>query len=333
MTTGKEKRAGGSQSARAGKPKPKEKDKDIPTMKRFQSAESQRRYSRQMRDKGKRIGFVPTLGALHEGHLALIRKARSQSDIVVVSIFVNPLQFGPGEDYDRYPRDLARDMDLARQNGVDAVFVPEVAEMYPPEFAAKISMGSLTEKMCGASRPGHFDGVCTVVMKLLGVVQPHRLYLGRKDAQQLRILERMIADLNLDVKVTACPTVREKDGLAVSSRNLGLSEAHREQAPRLHAALRLAQREILVEHVRDPQMLTRKMRKQIASGSEIDIEYIAVIDPETFEELPTLTGRVLIAVAARLGDVRLIDNIQINVPGGRMAEGFATGRTPRSSGR
>ncbi len=331
MTTGKEKRAGGSQSARAGKPKAK--DKDVHTMKRFQSSESQRRYSRQMRDKGKRIGFVPTLGALHEGHLALIRKARSQGDIVVVSIFVNPLQFGPGEDYDRYPRDLARDMDLARENGVDAIFVPEVAEMYPPGFAAKISMGPMTEKMCGASRPGHFDGVCTVVMKLLGVVQPHRLYLGRKDAQQLRILERMIEDLNLDVKVTACPTVREKDGLAVSSRNVVLSKAHREQAPRLYAALRLAQREILVEHVRDPQMLTRKMREHIESGSEIDIEYIAVIDPETFEDLPTLTGRVLIAVAARLGDVRLIDNIQINVPGGRMAEGFATGRTPRPSGR
>jgi pantoate--beta-alanine ligase len=260
------------------------------------------------------------MGALHEGHLSLVRKARSQNDVVVLSIFVNPLQFAPGEDYERYPRDLARDMDRAREAGVDAVFIPEAPDLYPEGFTTRVTIGTMGERLCGAGRPGHFDGVCTVVLKLLGIVQPHRLYLGQKDAQQLIILERMIADLNVDVKVVACPTVREKDGLALSSRNRYLTEAERGEAPRLYAALRMAQREILVGNERDANRLRARMHDAITAKSGIEIEYIALVDPETLEERPVLGGRTLIAVAARVGTARLIDNILINVPGGRMAE-------------
>ena len=292
-------------------------------MKRLQSAESQRRFSRQMREEAKRIGFVPTMGAFHEGHLTLMRKARGQNDVVVVSIFVNPLQFGPGEDYEKYPRDLARDLDKARAEGVDAVFIPEPAEMYPPGFSTKISVGPMADKLCGAQRPGHFDGVCTVVLKLLGIVQPHRLYVGQKDAQQAILLQKMLIDLDVDVRTTVVPTQRDKDGLAMSSRNRYLNEEERAMAPRLYEALRLAQREILVGGERDPKALAARMRDLILSGTKFEIEYLEMVDPETLDPRPILTGRLLIAIAARLGPARLIDNLQINVPGGRMAERFA----------
>jgi len=296
-------------------------------MKRLQSPGSMRRFAQQKRHAGRRIGFVPTMGALHEGHLALIRKARGQNDVVVVSIFVNPLQFGQGEDYERYPRDLARDMDLAREGGVDAVFVPEIADLYPEGYATRVTVGPLGERLCGATRPGHFDGVCTVVMKLLGIVQPHRLYLGEKDAQQLIILERMVADLDVDVRIVACTTVRDKDGLAVSSRNRYLTPEQRHQAPRLYQALRLAQREILIGHERDPERMAARMRDHIAAGPDFRIDYIELVDPETLRPRPVLTGRTLIALAAWLGETRLIDNIMVNVPGGRVAEGLGlTGR-------
>ncbi len=294
--------------------------------KRFQSAESQRRYAREMCESGKKIGFVPTMGAFHEGHLALIRRARSQNDIVVVSVFVNTLQFGPGEDFDRYPRDLARDMDLARELEVDAVFVPDVQEMYPPGFATRVTTGPFADKLCGAFRPGHFDGVCTVVMKLLGIVHPTRIYLGEKDAQQLLILQRMISDMGLDVKVVACPTERAKDGLALSSRNLQLSPEDRARAPRIYGALRLAQREILVQNTRDPHQLRERMKAHIMQDDAFDIQYIAMVDPESLEERPVLEGRTLIAIAAVLSNIRLIDNILINVPGGRMAQSIRVRR-------
>ena len=183
-------------------------------MKRFQSVESQQRFSRQVRAEGQKIGCVPTMGALHAGHLSLVKKARSQNGVVIVSIFVNPLQFGEGEDFERYPRDLARDLDQLRDAGVDAVFLPEAHEMYGEDFVTQVTAGAMGTKMCGAYRPDHFDGVCTVVAKLLGIVMPHRIYMGEKDAQQLVVLRRMIADLNFDVRLVACPIVREKDGLA-----------------------------------------------------------------------------------------------------------------------
>lgn len=298
-------------------------------MKRFQSAESQRRFSRQAREAGRKIGFVPTLGAFHEGHLSLIRRARAQNDLVVVSVFVNPLQFGPGEDFERYPRDLARDLDRARDAGADAIFVPEVAEMYPPGFAARVTVGPIAAKLCGASRPAHFDGVCTVVLKLLGIVQPHRIYLGEKDAQQVVLLQKMIDELSVDVKVVPCPTVREKDGLALSSRNAYLTPTERTAAPRLYQALRFAQREILVGGERDPEKLRARMAERITEATDIAIEYIAMVDPETLEERTTLTGRTLIALATRLGSTRLIDNLLIHVPGGRMADKVAMTREKR----
>jgi pantoate--beta-alanine ligase len=289
-------------------------------MKRFQSAESQRRHSRQAREAGQKIGLVPTMGAFHEGHLSLIRRARGQNDLVVVSIFVNPIQFGPDEDYERYPRDLARDLDRAREAGADAVFLPEVEEMYPPGFSSRVTVGPITERLCGATRPGHFDGVCTVVLKLLGIVLPHRVYLGEKDAQQLIVLQKMVDELNVDVKIVPCPTVREKDGLAMSSRNAYLTEEERALAPRIYRALRFAQREILVGGERDPERLRARMTEQLTAGAPLAVEYLAMVDPETLEDRATLSGRTLIAVAVGLGRARLIDNLLIHVPGGRMAE-------------
>lgn len=292
-------------------------------MKRFQSVESQQRFSRQVCAEGGKIGFVPTMGAFHAGHLSLVKKARSQNDIVIVSIFVNPLQFSEGEDFERYPRDLARDLDQLRDAGVDAVFLPEPHEMYGENFTTTISVGEMATRMCGAYRPGHFDGVCTVVAKLLGIVMPQRIYLGEKDAQQLVILRRMIADLNIDVRVVAGPIVREKDGLALSSRNTYLSEAERAEAPRLYEALRLAQREILVGQARDPIALTAKMRAHIEASRHLRVRYIEMVDPESLEPREVLTGRTLIALSVDLGETHLIDNLLINVPGGRMAAGFS----------
>jgi pantoate--beta-alanine ligase len=305
---------------------PKKTAPDPEGMKRFQSAESQRRFSRQAREAGKKIGLVPTMGAFHEGHLSLIRRARGQNDLVVVSIFVNPIQFGPGEDFQRYPRDLARDLDRAREAGADAVFVPEADEMYPPGFSTRVSVGPIAGRLCGATRPGHFDGVCTVVLKLLGIVQPHRVYLGEKDAQQLVVLQKMVDELNVDVKIVPAPIVREKDGLALSSRNAYLTEEERAQAGRLYKALRFAQREILVGGERDPERLRQRMTDMIREGTDFEIEYLAMVDPETLEERQTLGGRTRIAVAARLGRARLIDNLLIHVPGGRMADKVSMGR-------
>ncbi len=322
-----DKAGAGVQSTTRGSPSAVKASIGAATTKRFQSAESQRRFSRQMCEEGKKIGFVPTMGAFHDGHISLMRKARSQNDVVVVSIFVNPLQFGPGEDFNRYPRDLARDMDQAREVGVDAVFVPDVSEMYPQGFTTEVMVGPMAKRMCGADRLGHFNGVCTVIMKLLGIVQPDRMYLGQKDAQQLVIIQRMIEDLSVNTKVVAVATVREKDGLAMSSRNALLSLEERAQAPRLYEALRLAQREILLEEVRDPRQLQARMRDHILRDEVFRIDYIAMVDPETLVDRSVLTGRTLIALAAHLGQTRLIDNILINVPGGRMAEGIgALGR-------
>jgi pantoate--beta-alanine ligase len=294
----------------------------VDTMKRFQSAASQWRWSRDAVEAGKKIGLVPTMGAFHEGHLSLIKKAVSQNDLTVVSIFVNPLQFGKGEDFSAYPRDLARDTDLAREMGVDAIFIPDPTDMYPAGYCTLVSAGPLAERLCGANRPGHFDGVCTVVTKLIGIVQPSRIYLGEKDAQQLYILQRMISDLDLFVKVVGCSTVREKDGLAMSSRNAYLSPEDRAEAIKLHEALRLVQKAILLENARDAADLKERMQSHIIAGGRFEIDYIAIVDPESLDDREVLTGRTLIAIAARIGGTRLIDNILINVPGGQLAAGL-----------
>lgn len=259
-----------------------------------------------------RVGFVPTMGYLHEGHLSLIRRARAECEAVVVSIFVNPTQFGPGEDYERYPRDEARDLALLEREAVDVVFVPTVEEMYPPGFSTWVEVtGPLAERLEGASRPGHFRGVATVVLKLFHLVQPHRAYFGEKDAQQLRIIRRMTTDLNLPIEIVACPIVREPDGVALSSRNVYLSPTEREHARALSRSLALARRLILEEGVREAAEVRRRLREYLRAAPGVALDYVSLAHPETLEEVERIEGPVLVLVAARVGSARLIDNTLI----------------------
>ena len=260
------------------------------------------------RREEKSIGFVPTMGYLHEGHLALIRRARAENGFVVVSIFVNPTQFGPAEDFDRYPRDLDRDLDLCRAAGVDLVFAPEVAEMYPPGYQTYVEVEKLSQGLCGASRPGHFRGVATVVTKLFNIVAPDRAYFGEKDAQQLRVIKRMVADLNLPVAIVPVPTVREPDGLAMSSRNTYLSPDERRAALVLYRALSLAA-ELFAQGERRAEVLLTRMRELIAAEPLARIDYVAVVDDETLTPVEEIDRPVLVALAVFIGRTRLIDNL------------------------
>lgn len=266
------------------------------------------------RRAGARIGLVPTMGYLHEGHLALVRRVRAECDVVVVSIFVNPLQFGPREDYARYPRDLARDCRLLEPEGVDLVFAPPVEEMYPRPQLAFVEVERLGEGLCGRSRPGHFRGVATVVAKLFHIVEPHVAYFGEKDYQQLQIVRRMVADLNFPVEVVGVPTVREPDGLAMSSRNVYLGPEERRAATVLYRALQLARRRV-AEGERDAAALRQAVAGCIAAEPLARLDYAEVVDAETLEPVERLQGRVLVAVAAWFGGARLIDNAVIEVPG------------------
>lgn len=252
------------------------------------------------------VGAVPTMGYLHEGHLALVRRARAENDHVVVSIFVNPTQFGPNEDYARYPRDPERDLALLRAEGVDAVFMPSVEEMYPEGFATYVNVERLTERLEGAHRPGHFRGVTTVVTKLFHILQPHRAYFGQKDAQQLIVIRRMTRDLAFPVDIVDVPTVREPDGLAMSSRNVYLSPDERRAATVLFRALERA-RQLWDAGVRDGDRLREAMREVIDSEPLARADYVSVADPETLEELGAIEGRALASLAVRLGSTRLID--------------------------
>ncbi|GBC77672.1 Pantothenate synthetase [bacterium HR08] len=258
------------------------------------------------------VGFVPTMGYLHEGHLSLIRRARAECEVVVVSLFVNPAQFGPGEDYERYPRDEARDLALLEREAVDVAFVPTVEEMYPPGFSTWVEVtGPLAERLEGASRPGHLRGVATVVLKLFHLVQPHRAYFGEKDAQQLRIIRRMTSDLNLPIEIVACPIVREPDGLALSSRNVYLSPAEREHARALSRSLALARRLILEEGMREAAEVRRRLQEYLRAAPGVTLDYVSLAHPETLEEVERIEGPVLVLVAARVGSARLIDNALI----------------------
>jgi pantoate--beta-alanine ligase len=260
------------------------------------------------------VGLVPTMGYLHEGHRSLMRAARAETDFVVVTIFVNPLQFGPSEDLGRYPRDLVRDLEACAQEGVDVVFAPSVAEMYPQPPATTVHVAGLTEGLCGAHRPVHFDGVTTVVAKLFSIAGPCRAYFGRKDAQQAAVVTRMAADLEFPVEVVACPLVREADGLALSSRNAYLSADDRRAAPVLFRALRAAADAVLAGE-RDPLRLTTHIREIVATESNVELEYVEARDAATIEPIERVEGEVLLALAARLGVTRLIDNIGISVVG------------------
>ncbi|ULO09344.1 pantoate--beta-alanine ligase [Paenibacillus sp. 19GGS1-52] len=260
------------------------------------------------------IGFVPTMGFLHEGHASLLRRAGEMSNTVVMSIFVNPLQFGPGEDFESYPRDEHRDLELAEREGVDIVFIPTVEEMYPQPIRSKVSVASLTTQLCGASRPGHFDGVTTVVSKLFNMVQPDYAFFGLKDAQQVAVLRRMVSDLNMNVEIVPCPIVREGDGLALSSRNVYLSEEERTQALVLSRSLRTA-REALEEGKARTATDIRKLLVSVISTSPLAvIEYAEILtfpDLEVLEADDLLTnvdGEIIMALAVKFGRTRLIDN-------------------------
>lgn len=264
--------------------------------------------SRQLKQNGKTIGFVPTMGFLHEGHLSLIREARQRADVVVVSIYVNPTQFGPNEDFEKYPRDFARDEALCKNEGVDIVFYPTNEEMYPKPYLTTVSVANITETMCGASRPGHFQGVTTVVAKLFNIVQPHFAVFGEKDFQQALVIKQMVRDLNFDLEVITAPIVREADGLAMSSRNRYLSPEKREQYLSLYKSLQLAQK-LVSEGERNIEKIRRRIRSEIEQYPEAKIDYIALVSPSTLEAVDEVDGPVLCALAVKFEGVRLIDNM------------------------
>lgn len=257
------------------------------------------------------LGFVPTMGALHEGHLALVRRARSENDHVAASIFVNPAQFGPHEDLARYPRDAERDLALLEAEGVDLVFMPSADEVYPAGFDTWVHVGGVSRRLEGRARPGHFRGVATVVCKLFNVVQPRRAYFGQKDAQQLRVVTKMVHDLDLPVEVVPVPTVREADGLALSSRNGYLSPDERRQALSLSAALRLAE-DLIAGGERRAGAIRTRMRRLIASQPDARIDYISIADADTLQELATIDRPALLSLAVRVGATRLIDNVVVD---------------------
>jgi pantoate--beta-alanine ligase len=268
------------------------------------------------RGLGLRTGLVPTMGYLHQGHLSLVERCAQESDRVVVSIFVNPLQFGPQEDFATYPRDLERDLALLAQYPVHAVFHPEVKGFYPPDFSTYIEVEQLTAGLCGPFRPGHFRGVATVVAKLFTAVKPHVAVFGQKDYQQAVVIGRLVRDLNLDVRITVAPTVREPDGLAMSSRNVNLTPDERGRAPVLYRAL-LEGRQMIESGERDAGTVVARVRSLIEGELTRDIDYVSVVHPHTLKEVSRITGPVVIALAVRLSGVRLIDNIEAAPPAGR----------------
>jgi len=277
-------------------------------MRRFQTVHAMRSWSQGLHREGVTIGLVPTMGALHEGHRSLIRAARLACDAVAVSIFVNPLQFGPLEDFDRYPRSLAQDLRLCQSAGVDAVFIPRAQEMYPPDFETAVSVQRLTRRYEGLSRPGHFGGVTTVVMKLLNIVRPDKAFFGQKDYQQTVVVERLVKDLNLDTEIVVRPTVREPDGLALSSRNRQLSPEERKAATVLYRALSEA-RELIRAGERSVKKVEAAMTRLIWSEPLARLDYLAVADPTTLDEVRSVRGRVVLLLAVWIGKSRLIDNL------------------------
>lgn len=279
-------------------------------MRTIRSLSAMHKAAMEARGRGRRLGFVPTMGFLHEGHLSLLDRASNENDLVVMSIFVNPLQFGPSEDFRRYPRNPRRDMALARERGCDIVFCPSADALYPPGFLSSVRVKELETKLCGKSRPGHFQGVCTVVMKLLNVVRPDRLYMGRKDAQQAIILKRMVADFDMDLSVRVCPIVREADGLAMSSRNAYLTRAQRRQAPALSRALKAGARAILAGE-RNPARVKSAMRRELKNCQTAKLDYLEAVDPSSLDAPRRLDGRVLLAGAVWFGRTRLIDNMLV----------------------
>jgi pantoate--beta-alanine ligase len=263
-----------------------------------------------LRQASETVGFVPTMGALHEGHLRLVDAAAAECDRTVASIFVNPSQFGPREDFSKYPRDVVRDLELLKSRGCNLVFLPETAEIYPPGFDTFIDVGAVAQPWEGAARPGHFRGVATVVNKLFQLVPAHRAYFGQKDYQQTLVVRKMVADLNMPIEICVCPTVRDADGLALSSRNAYLSADERRRALSLSQSLKLAA-DMYADGERDPARIKAAMLAHMHAATGVDVEYIAIVRDDTVAEISHIDGPAVIALAARVGATRLIDNLRI----------------------
>ena len=260
--------------------------------------------------QGLTIGFVPTMGYLHAGHGSLIERARRENDKVVVSIFVNPIQFGPNEDFERYPRDRERDREITEKAGADLVFAPSVEEMFPSPNKAFVDISELGEYLCGAKRPGHFRGVCTIVAKFFNIIRPDRAYFGEKDLQQLVIIERMVRDLSFDIEIVACPTVRDSDGLALSSRNSYLSAEERRAARVVPESLNLA-RKALINGEKDPTVIKEIIAEKIATEPLAKVDYIEVVDAGLLKPISRIDGPVVVAIAVFIGSTRLIDHLAV----------------------
>lgn len=272
-----------------------------------------RTWTDDARSTGQVIGLVPTMGALHDGHFALIERARRDCDRVVVSVFINPLQFSAGEDLDRYPRTTDDDLRACLERGVDMVFCPAAIEMYPTPITVSVAAGALADRLCGRDRPGHFDGVCTVVTKLFQIIPANRAYFGEKDFQQLVIIRRMVGDLNIPIDIVGCPTIRESDGLALSSRNRFLSQETRRQAACIYAALTDA-RQTIASGETDAAVIVARITDQLLSGGADRVDYVEMVDPQSLDALKRIDGIARICVAARFGGTRLIDNISVDAP-------------------
>ncbi len=277
-------------------------------MKVITSVKEMQRYVKHNYRRGRRIGLVPTMGFFHDGHAMLMREARAACDRLVVSVFVNPLQFGQGEDFARYPRDMKRDLAIAKECRVNVLFAPTSEELYPKGYSTFVAEERLSTKLCGASRPGHFRGVATVVAKLFNIVRPHTAYFGQKDAQQCAVIRKMVADLNYPVRIVVMPIVREKGGLACSSRNRYLSARERKEALVLNASLEKA-REMVRAGVSEPQAILGAVRGAIGAAPLVRAEYVEAVDPDTLERVARVDRKTLLAVAARVGSTRLIDNV------------------------
>lgn len=285
-------------------------------MKIIRTARSMTAWSERLRREGVIIGFVPTMGALHDGHRSLIRAARLRCDALVVSIFVNPAQFSPTEDLTTYPRPITHDRALCREEGVDVCFEPTARGMYPEGFQTTVTVPALTRRWEGEARPQHFSGVATVVTKLFGIVQPHLALFGQKDYQQAALVRQLVNDLNLAVSIQVRPTIRERNGLAMSSRNASLNPDERRIAPMLSQALRTG-RQMIVGGVNDVAAIERTMRQTIEQTPAIHVEYLAVCDPNSLEPLSVVADRAVLLGAVRIGSIRLIDNLLVKMPGGK----------------
>jgi pantoate--beta-alanine ligase len=282
----------------------------LPTLETIHTVNWMKQVAREARAKERITGLVPTMGALHEGHFSLIREARRQCSPVVVSIFVNPTQFGPSEDFRKYPRPIERDRAALEDLGVDYLFAPPVEEIYPPGFQTAVMVQGLSERVEGRARPGHFRGVATVVLKLFEIIQPRFAFFGRKDAQQARIIRQMVQDLDLDVSITVCPIVREADGLAISSRNAYLTSAERQSATLLYRSLEAVRREV-ERGERDTAQLLRTVRGLLEREPAVRLDYVEIVDVDTFEPVVSLRGNCYVVLAAFVGGTRLIDNALI----------------------